>query len=378
MLNRMRATTTKITDYNIGSVARTLVEAPAVEIDELYQQIFNGLMDGIPVATYNTFDFSLMPAVPASGTIAVNITAQPTNTLISSGTVFTPDGSSFTYTTASDVVIPAGQTTGNVLASANTGGAATNLPDGVSFSANPLPAGFVSATNVAAFSNGSDQETEDQRKLRFNQYIQTIQRGTNAALEYGAKQTVLYDANGIEIERVRSVSIVEPWLTNNTQPISLVNVYVHNGVGSTSAALVTQAQKVMYGYYDSNGNAVPGWKAAGVRVDLFAATEVLQNVLGALTPAAGYDAVSLNALAIAAISNYILSLDIGKPLMVSEITALVMAIPGVSNFILATPVPTSDVSVAANQKIMPGTITITNAIGTGIARAPAPAVTAHT
>ena len=32
-INRARATTTRITDYNVGSVARTLLEAPAQEIE---------------------------------------------------------------------------------------------------------------------------------------------------------------------------------------------------------------------------------------------------------------------------------------------------------------------------------------------------------
>ncbi len=43
MVNHVRATTTKITDFRVGGVARTLLEAPAIEIDELYQQMFNGL-----------------------------------------------------------------------------------------------------------------------------------------------------------------------------------------------------------------------------------------------------------------------------------------------------------------------------------------------
>lgn len=378
MINRMKATTIKVTDFNIGSVVRTMLEAIGVEIDELYQQVFHGLMEAIPVATYNSFDFSLLPPIPASGSITVNITVQPTDTLIAAGTVFTPNGGSFTYISASDVHIAAGSTTASVIASANTGGALTNLPAGTTFSANPQPSGFVSASNIAAFSNGADEETADQRKLRFNQYIQALQRGTVAALQYGAKQTVLYDANGVEIERVRSVKVVEPWKTDNTQPISLVNVYVHNGVGSTSSALVAQAQNVMYGYYDASGNAVPGWSAAGVQVVLFAATEVIQNIVGALTPVAGTDVASLNIQAKSVISNYMLGLDIGKPLQVSEITALVMAIPGVANFILATPLPTSDVAVANNQKIMPGTINVTNNLGAGVAVAAAPSVVAHT
>jgi hypothetical protein len=36
MINHMRGTQSDITDFVIGSKARTLVEAPAIEMDELY------------------------------------------------------------------------------------------------------------------------------------------------------------------------------------------------------------------------------------------------------------------------------------------------------------------------------------------------------
>ena len=49
MINRMSATQNKVTDFNVGAVGRTLIEAPAIEIDQLYQQMFNGLKEAIPV-----------------------------------------------------------------------------------------------------------------------------------------------------------------------------------------------------------------------------------------------------------------------------------------------------------------------------------------
>ncbi len=40
MVNHMRGTQKKVTDFQKGSVARTLVEAAAVENEELYLQMF--------------------------------------------------------------------------------------------------------------------------------------------------------------------------------------------------------------------------------------------------------------------------------------------------------------------------------------------------
>ena len=69
MVNHARAIQNKLTDFNIGSVARTMLEAPAVEIEEQYQQMFIGLKEGIPVATYSSFGFEKRAAEPAVGVI---------------------------------------------------------------------------------------------------------------------------------------------------------------------------------------------------------------------------------------------------------------------------------------------------------------------
>ena len=93
MINHMRAATQRLTDFSIGSVARTLVEAPAVEIDQAYQQFFLGLKEAIPVATYQSFDFERLPAKAASGVLRFVPAAGATTFVIPRGTaVRAPDG----------------------------------------------------------------------------------------------------------------------------------------------------------------------------------------------------------------------------------------------------------------------------------------------
>lgn len=357
MINWMRSTQTKVTDFNVGSVARTLVEAPAIELDELYQQMFIGLKEAIPVATYNSFNFSALPAIAASGLVRVTIASSASPTLIPAGTVFTYENGAVSYVSSQDVTIPSGNTYGDVLVIASQAGVLGNIAAGTLFTVQPTVSGMVSATNLSPFINGADAETEDARKLRFGAYVQSLNRGTVAALTYGLKTTALTDSLGNLTERVVAASVVEPWLTDSNQPISLVNCYVHNGVGNTSSTLVTQAKAVIYGYYDTNGNAVPGWKAAGVHVEVYAATEQQVAVTGALTVAAGYDKPTLVNQATQAIFGYIQGLDIGATAIKAEIIALVMGIPGVVNFIPSA--PTADVTATSQVKLMPGTITIT-------------------
>jgi uncharacterized phage protein gp47/JayE len=357
VINHMRSTQTKITDFTIGSVARTLVEAPSIEMDELYQQMFSGLKEAIPTSVFNSFNFGLLPPTPGAGVVAVTIATSLTATVIPAGSVFSTAGSPITLTSSADVTIPIGATVGNVPCVATTTGAAGNLPAGTSFSVAPTVNGFVSAVNATALSQGRDLETNDQRKRRFNDFITTLQRGTIAALVYGAKLTKLYDVNGIQTEGVATAQVIEPYVLDNTQPIALVNVFIHNGVGSTSGALITAASTTLYGYTNPDGSKVAGWKAAGVPVNVYAATETPLDMTGVLTCAPGYVKSALAATANAVMSSYELGLDIGQTWLYAEAITLVMAIPGVTNFVLSA--PTADQTAAADHKIMPGTVAVT-------------------
>jgi uncharacterized phage protein gp47/JayE len=356
MLNWMRATTTKITDYNVGSVARTLVEAPAAEIDELYQQMFIGLKEAIPVATYNSFSFDLLPAVSAAGLIRVSITPSASPILIQAATTFTGMGLPSTYSSIQDQAIPAGSSYLDISVSADLTGATGNISENQSFTLTPAPSGFVSATNLSAISSGRDVETEDERKIRFSAYIDSISRATNAAIQYGLSTVALTDSEGNIVERVATGITVEPYLTDSTKPIALVECYIHNGVGATSGALVTLATKIINGYYDDNGKAVPGYKASGIPAPVYAAAESAVNVAGVLTALTGYDKPTLVTSAETSIYTYLQGLPIGTEAVFSEIVRLVQDLDGVYDFVPSTPL--ANVPVAANVKIMPGSITI--------------------
>ena len=366
MINRMKVTQTVLTDFNVGAVNRTLVEAPAIELDELYQQMFNGLKEAIPVSIYQAFNFPPLPARAATGTIQVTIAVASATTVINAGTAFTSAASANAYTATGITIIPVGGTLANVPVAATSIGSLTNLVQGVAFTMTPSPSGFVSAINPAPFINGQDAETADAQQARFAAYIASLPRGIITALYYGLSLATVLDTNGNVIERVAYSNVVEPWLTDNTQPVSLVNCTIHNGVGNTSAALLAAAQKVIYGYYDANGNAVPGYKGAGVKVPIAIATEVPANVAGVITPLAGISLTDqvisgvsvpgLNTLANSAIFTYLQSRPIGQAALMAEITAIVMGIPGVYNY--APSLPAADVTVSPTQKIMPGSIVL--------------------
>jgi len=368
MVNRMKATQSKVTDYNVGAVARTLVEAPAAEIDELYQQMFNGLQEAIPVAVFNSFNFPALQAQSASGLVQVTIASQPTAVLVSAGTAFTPTGtSSNVYQSAADVVIPAGSTTVNIQVACTVTGSTGNLPQNQTFALSPQPTGFVGAVNANSFVNGQNAETPAEQLIRFNNYISTLARGTVAALSYGLSTVNLTDAMGNITEKVALSLIDEPYTYDATKPIALVNCYIHNGVGGTSGALLAQAVNVIAGYVNALGTKIPGYKAAGVKTNVFIATEVPLPVTATVTIAPGYVWSNIQPLVSAAIFSYLQGLTIGNSgstvagtdpvgtAVAAQISKLAMNIPGVTNYVSAF----TDTLAETGNKNMPGTITLT-------------------
>lgn len=377
MVNWMKSTQSTITDFTEGSIGRTIIEGPAGEIEELYRKFFDGIMQAIPVATYNSFNFTPLPSVPTSGTVNVTITAQTQPILISGGTTITPVGGGYSYATENDVTIPAGNTTASVLAVATVAGSAANIQAGTQFTMSPSPQGLVSCVNQANWINGKNAETPQARQIRFAAYVQTLARATVAALKYGLSTVNLTDSNGNIIEQVASSVIVEPYETDHTQPVGLVECYIFNGVGDTSSALVQQAAKVIYGYTSALGAKIPGWKAAGVHVNVYASQEVPLNIGGTLTALPGYQLAELvdNANPIA--SNYVQGLDAGAEFEVSELVALIKAIPGVDDFVPAdVAVATSPVLGSTPGGTLPATtyyvtITYTTSAGESLASAQA-------
>jgi uncharacterized phage protein gp47/JayE len=341
-------------------VARTLVEAPAMEIDELYQQMFHGLVEGIEVATYTSFGFEKLSASAAYGLIRFTAPAPVAGQAVSipAGTEVRVPGQTRKYVTRAASQIAVGQTYVDILAYCDTPGVVGNVDPNTITELVAAVSGVSSVTNPAAFTNGRDAETDDERKSRFQEYIATLARGTKAALEYGAKTATIV-TNGVVSELVKYVKTEEPWIDNpNTYPIGLVNLYIHNGAGATSSALVTEAQKIIDGYYDADGNAVSGYKAAGAKVVVQAASEVAVNVTGTLTLLSGYDSATAIASATTKLTAYLSELPIGEDVIHAELVSILKRdVAGVLDASIT--VPSGNTAIAANSKAMPGTISIT-------------------
>lgn len=363
MLNWLKANTTRVSDFNPGSVVRTMVEAPAAELEELYLQFFIGLREAIPVSVFQTFGFDSLPAKSASGLVRFTTATAATATIsIPAGTLVKAPGSGQTYATSGDAFILVGQTYVDTLVSAQVPGIIGNVDMAAIVELVSSVPGISAVSNPAPLLNGTDAETDDERTLRFRGYISTLARGTKAAVEYGARTAKVVNSSGVVTEYVAHASVYEPWVDDPLQPIALVRCFVHNGSSATSAALVSIAQQVIDGYTDASGAPVvgSGWKAAGVKCVVTAASDLPVNVTGTIDVAPGYTSADVIAQAIEAVTTYIQIQGVGADILVAELVAIVKRdVPGVYNVTLTA--PAADVATAYNAKAIPGTITLTEA-----------------
>jgi uncharacterized phage protein gp47/JayE len=410
LVNWLAANQTTITDFNQGSVARTLCEAFGSELNEVYFRIFKGLDDAQAAGIYNSFDFPKKSATSATGTVLLQRSALPTSPIvISSGTqVAVPaigGNTQITFTTASTYTIPnqttldasgiasSGTLTFNVTASTNMGvgdvllcdseklkitgvagvaitvlrgyqgttavAHAANAPIGVvqkavvvnadlAGSAGNVAAatisvittniaGLTTVTNEAALTGGTDAETDDQRKKRFNEFISGIARGTKAAIQFGAKQ-VPNVVSAVCIDNEDDGTILPGYAT----------VYVADASGNadstTLANVVTQTDL---------------WRPAGLVLTVAAPTQVPVAITATIKLAAGFDPTLTKAAITTNITNFITALKMGDPLYMAKLiqTMIDTSPTSILNVTLAAPV--ADTTVTPSQIIRPGTITLT-------------------
>lgn len=361
LVNWMRANTSRVTDFNAGSVVRTMLEATAVEIEELYIQAFVGLKEAIPVSVYQTFGFPALAAQSASGIVRFTAPGAAVAAIsIPAGSQVKSSSNGQIYSTQASAFILIGQTYVDVLVAASTPGTVGNAEFGtITEIVGSLP-GVSAVSNPSRFFNGRDAESVDERRARFQGYISTLARGVKAAVEYGAKTAKVVNSLGVTIEYVAFAGVVEPYIADPTQPISKILCYVHNGVSATSGDLVTEAQKIIDGYVDGDGNPVAGsgWKAAGVVCVVAAASDAPVDVTGTVSVDPGFSDSAVLAECQSAVQGYIQGRPVGAKVQFAEVVAILKRdVAGVVNVVITT--PSADVVVASNAKAVPGTITLT-------------------
>lgn len=348
ILNHARGATSKITDLQPGSVARTIMESPAVEIEELYLQIFNGLREAIPVATFKSFGFDKLPAKFARGFVTIKAAAAPTaNSVVAAGTVFTAeDGRQ--YLSSEAVAWLAGAVSVRVPIIAAAAGISYNISAG-SINASPAYDSSYTISN-AAISNGSDVESDTEREARFADYIASLSGGTTVACAYAAGKATLLDADGNITEYVTRTGLSEI--------AGSVTIYIYSSAGLPSRELVTKAQTLIDGYKDPDtAKITPGYRAGGVRVEVVSMVERAVPLNARVSLFAGYTLNdAMKQLIADSFATLLTTVSPGGILYADDIETAVLRVPGVKSVVIDT---TENIQCGASQALVSGTVTVT-------------------
>ena len=111
MIAFISAVTNKITDFNVGSVSRTMLEATSIELEEIYIRMWEGLTEAIDTAVFKTFDFPRLAAAKSSGPLTFTRTLPAVSDItISAGTLVKVPSEDKNYTLTATVTLLTGQT----------------------------------------------------------------------------------------------------------------------------------------------------------------------------------------------------------------------------------------------------------------------------
>jgi len=270
MINHARATQDEITDFTVGSVARTLLEAPAVELDEFYQLVLAGILDAIPVAVYAAFNFVVIDATTARGLITINFAqpiAQGHGFTIPAATLF--KSNSKTYLSESPTIVASGVSTVSLYAVCSESGVKGNCATGAISTIQGFNLPNTATITNTAFVSGRDKESDAERMNRFNDYIKSLVRGTPFSVLFAARSATVINQQGLIVDYVSRYGIEET--------LGHVFVYIWGSGGAPSQALITAAQEIVDGKYANNVYS-PGYRPTGMRVDVVAMTQQAVDV----------------------------------------------------------------------------------------------------
>lgn len=217
-----------------GSVARRMLEAVAIELERLQYEFARTIRKAVREACYLAFGFSRNPATGASGQVTFSRTdPAPQNYTVPQGTlVGTRDGRQ--YVTTAAVTLTAGSLSVNAPVQALTPGALGNARAGDVNAILTSVEGVLKVTNALAITGGADAESDEALLARFQVFV----RGLQGATYDGVAAAVAGVTAGSEV--VRDFLVAEPWkIPGSNAPGGLIYVYVDNGSGSASSALLT-------------------------------------------------------------------------------------------------------------------------------------------
>ncbi|WP_243394826.1 baseplate J/gp47 family protein [Leptospira adleri] len=268
----MVAAKVRLTNFKPGSRIRTILEAIAAVLSRIESEFFAAYLYAIRTSSYESFGFGLLEGKKSTGFIRFVKTGHTSTFAIP---IFTISLFGQDYQSVSPSSISVGQTSVDIDIRALNSGSQYNLdPQGIDTnfgkgdvfpSADPnVILEFDRIYNPFLISGGTDQETEEERLIRWQEFVNNLGRSTLAGILSG----------------VKSVSgVVDCYVTENLNPINgqsetgWINIYVSDGTSNTAPTIIQTVTDKIKGIL---GTSEFGYKAGGTR--LFVGNLLIQSI----------------------------------------------------------------------------------------------------
>jgi hypothetical protein len=337
MVSWMKLTNTKVTNYTVGSVVRSILEATALEIEELYYFIRSKFDQLKEDSIYNSFGFQKLPATPAEGYVTVRFSQPLTQSVAFPAgerffTATTQGQESIYFTTTEGRTATIGMTEISLLVRCETPGVIGNVPPYTIRHAVRTSPYVVEIFNDVRFYTGAPEETKEARHNRFQKFVRSIRRATPESVEYGCSQ----------VPGVAGVFIKED--------IGMIYVYVHDFNGDLPDTLRSAVETQIYNY-----------KAGGIKAIVAGVTKREVDLNIEVLIADGYDQTSILAKVEDSVEVYLNKHTVSKNLVRADLIHHIMDIDreAIRNVNVNM---TSDIVVQDQELIRPGMLRISRMV----------------
>lgn len=273
-------------------------------------------------------------AVKATGTVLFALdSALSYQVEIPKGTIISTSGDNpVSFETTAKGYISAGKTTASVPAQALVGGTVGNVsPETIKVIVN-MTVDNMSVTNLGGFLGGSDDEDDEQLRIRILDSLKFVVNGTNKAY---------YQSLAKSVEGVDSVNVVPRKYGNGT-----VAIYICGQDAELDQQTVNQVQNIMNEQREIN-----------VKVSVYPAEIIECIVVADVVLEDGYEKEKVQADVYQQLKTMLDKYDVGKSLDVAIVNDLLYHTAGIKSYILSQ-LSSTGFTALDNQKIALHTVTL--------------------
>ncbi len=304
--------------------AAAQIQALEMQADWVLDQSFPQTASGVYLERHGVMrGITRLPGTRAAGVLRFyrQDTAEPMT--VAAGTVCMTAGEKRFQTTA-DAVIGAGETWGEAPAEAMESGSGGNAVAGAVCVLTACPVSVTGCTNPAAFTGGSEEESDQSLRKRIMESYQRLPNGANAAW---------YETTALSHQGVAAAKAV-----GRARGIGTVDVYIAGESGLPTESVLTEVQADLQQRREI---------AVDVRV-LSPTTEAV-DVTVQLAAAEGYGFDAVKAAAEEAVLAFFTGRLLGEPVRLAELGSRIYGVEGVENYHLLSPVA----DLAGDDTVLP-------------------------